>query len=157
MVKKKDSAINALAREGGLARARTLTPEERREIAKKAAEARWDRYYKGKERTSSIVRHLEIVNDDSPKLTNRVESDAYEEIWRKVQSHTISAACPCDECVDAVLAEVRKRYLMTLAKIDGGEKLEKEEVTLFHFLTGEKANRWTRIYREQCRTRFAPR
>ena len=162
MANKKNPAVNALAREGGLARARTLTPEERREIAKKAATARWDRYYEGKFAEGGSVTFylrsaLEEAKDGSSVFESQVEIDAYEQVWRKVQSHTISATCPCDECVDAVLAEVRKRYLTMLAKIDRGEKLEKDESAFFRWLIGEKANRWTRIYREQCRVRLTPR
>ncbi|NMM44253.1 RNA-binding protein [Rhodospirillaceae bacterium KN72] len=37
----KDPAAKALGRKGGAARAAKLTPEQRREIAKKAAQKRW--------------------------------------------------------------------------------------------------------------------
>jgi hypothetical protein len=47
----KNPAAVALGRLGGLkggkARSEKLTPEERREIAKKASKARWDQYRKG--------------------------------------------------------------------------------------------------------------
>jgi len=49
---KKNPAAVALGRlggkKGGLARAAKLTPEERREIAKRGAEARWARHKKGR-------------------------------------------------------------------------------------------------------------
>jgi hypothetical protein len=159
--KKKDPAVNALAREGGLARARTLTPEQRKQIAQKAANARWARdreVHDGVSMTHfNLVSKLERRNDSSVQIVSDVEMSAYDQIWKRVQSHTINSTCPCDECVDAVVASVRDRYLTVLAKIDREEKLEKEEVALFRFLTGEKATRWTRIYREQCKARLAPR
>lgn len=37
----KDKAAQALGRKGGKARAKKMTPEQRAEIARKAAEARW--------------------------------------------------------------------------------------------------------------------
>ncbi|MEX2629293.1 MAG: hypothetical protein WD341_05080 [Tistlia sp.] len=37
----KDKAAQAMGRKGGKARADSLTPEQRREIARKAAEKRW--------------------------------------------------------------------------------------------------------------------
>jgi hypothetical protein len=37
----KDKAAQALGRKGGAARAKALTPEQRREIAQKAAAKRW--------------------------------------------------------------------------------------------------------------------
>ncbi len=37
----KDPAAKALGKKGGAARARSLTPEQRAEIARTAAEARW--------------------------------------------------------------------------------------------------------------------
>jgi hypothetical protein len=39
--KKKDPAATVLARKGGRARMRTMTPEQRRESARRAARARW--------------------------------------------------------------------------------------------------------------------
>ena len=39
----KDKAAQELGRKGGKARAEALTPEQRREVAKAAAEARWKR------------------------------------------------------------------------------------------------------------------
>ncbi len=39
----KDKAAQALGRKGGAARAEKLTPERRREIARKAALARWNK------------------------------------------------------------------------------------------------------------------
>ncbi len=39
----KDPAAVALGKKGGKARAKSLTPEERKAIAKKAAESRWKR------------------------------------------------------------------------------------------------------------------
>lgn len=39
----KDKAAQALGKKGGAARAKSLTPEQRAEIAKKAAEKRWKR------------------------------------------------------------------------------------------------------------------
>ena len=158
--KKKDSAVNAFARKGGLARARTLTPEQRKQIAEKAANARWARDREVLEGVSMthfrLVSKLEPRNDSFPPVVRDVEMSAYDEIWKKVQSHTVNSACPCDECVDAVVAKARDRYRTVLAKIDREEKLEKEDAALFRFLTGEKATRWTRIYREQCRARLAP-
>lgn len=37
----KDKAAQALGKKGGAARAKKLTPEQRKEIARKAAEKRW--------------------------------------------------------------------------------------------------------------------
>jgi hypothetical protein len=42
----KNSAAVELGRRGGKARARKLTPEERREAARKAVEARWAKHRK---------------------------------------------------------------------------------------------------------------
>jgi general stress protein YciG len=39
----KDKAAQALGRKGGAARAKSMTPERRAEIAKKAAASRWKR------------------------------------------------------------------------------------------------------------------
>jgi len=39
----KDPAAKALGKKGGAARAKSLTPERKAEIAKKAAEKRWQR------------------------------------------------------------------------------------------------------------------
>ena len=39
----KDPAAKALGKKGGAARARSMTPERRAEIAKKAAAKRWER------------------------------------------------------------------------------------------------------------------
>jgi hypothetical protein len=39
--RKLSDAAKALGQKGGKSRAKTLTPEERREIAQKAARARW--------------------------------------------------------------------------------------------------------------------
>jgi hypothetical protein len=39
--KKKDPAATALGRKGGRARMRTMTPEQRRASARRAAQARW--------------------------------------------------------------------------------------------------------------------
>ena len=39
---KKDENASALGKKGGAARAKNLTPEQRKEIAKKAAKSRWD-------------------------------------------------------------------------------------------------------------------
>lgn len=41
MSKKKNAAAVELGRKGGKARVKKLTPEERKESARKAAEARW--------------------------------------------------------------------------------------------------------------------
>jgi len=41
MAKKKSSAAVELGRKGGKATAKKLTPEERKESARKAAQARW--------------------------------------------------------------------------------------------------------------------
>ena len=41
MAKSKDSYAVEFARKGGKARARKLSPQQRREIAKKAIQARW--------------------------------------------------------------------------------------------------------------------
>jgi hypothetical protein len=41
MAKKKDTAAVQLGRKGGKATAKKLTPEERSEAARKAAQARW--------------------------------------------------------------------------------------------------------------------
>ena len=147
---KKNPAVHALAQEGGLARARALTPEQRREIAKKAAQARWGSPDKAGNITYS---HMMAADGDGATraVQHQVEIDAFEEIWKKVRSHTISATCPCDECVDSVMAEIRTQYVKVLAKIDKGEKLDKREGIIFRLLTRGKANRWTRIYRQICR------
>ena len=42
-------------------------------------------------------------------------------------------------------------YLLVLAKVDKGEKLNKGENALFKLLTGGKADRWTRVYRQECK------
>ena len=39
----KDKAAQALGRKGGAARAASMTPERRKEIARKAAETRWQK------------------------------------------------------------------------------------------------------------------
>jgi len=41
MAKRKNSAAVALGRKGGKARLKTMTKEQRSELAKKAAKARW--------------------------------------------------------------------------------------------------------------------
>lgn len=38
----KDPAARAMGKKGGAARAKNLTPEQRKEIAKKAAKSRWE-------------------------------------------------------------------------------------------------------------------
>lgn len=50
------------------------------------------------------------------------------------------------------MAQFRQRYLTILAKIDTAQPLEKDERLLFKMLTGEQANRWTRIYRQERKT-----
>jgi len=54
MAKKKDKDANAVAlgRKGVKARRNNLTPEQRKEIASKAAKARWSRERSGDERAS---------------------------------------------------------------------------------------------------------
>jgi hypothetical protein len=54
MAKKKDKDANAVAlgRKGGRARRNKLTPEQRREIASKAAKARWSGKRSSDERPS---------------------------------------------------------------------------------------------------------
>jgi hypothetical protein len=149
MPEKKDSMVHALARQGGIARARILTPEERRESAKKAANARWERY---REERGTVIAEcaadgvrVQIVDGSF----NNVEMEAFKDVMERVHSHRVSATCSCDDCVDAVVAQIRKRYLTVLAKIDAAEPLDKDEGLLFRMLTGEKANRWTRIYRQE--------
>lgn len=152
MTNPKPNQVNALAREGGIARARALTPEQRSEIARQAAHARWDRI---RSSNGDIVRTITnyLVDNDDSRILRRTESDAFAEIWQKVQDHTKSAACPCDDCVNVVIGEARNRYVSILAKIDNDEKLDKEEAVFFRLLTGSKADRWTRVYREECRRR----
>jgi hypothetical protein len=41
----KDPAAKALGKKGGAARAKSMTPERRAEVAKKAARARWQQKY----------------------------------------------------------------------------------------------------------------
>lgn len=50
--KDKDANAVALGRKGGKARRNKLTPEQRKEIASKAARARWSKERSGDERTS---------------------------------------------------------------------------------------------------------
>jgi len=54
MGKKKDKDANAVAlgRKGGRARRNRLTPEQRKEIASKAAKARWSKEKSGDEEPS---------------------------------------------------------------------------------------------------------
>jgi len=147
----KSNQVNALAREGGIARARALTPQQRSEIARQAAHARWDRIDTSKGDIVRTISSYAIHNNDDSRIMRQTESDAMTEIWRKVQDHTESAGCPCDDCLDAVISEARSRFVSILTKIDNDAKLDKEEVLLFRLLTGTKPNRWTRVYREECR------
>lgn len=144
----KDSIVNALARQGGFARARTLTPEERRESAKKAANARWERYREETGGFHTLTAYCE-PSDVADRIIRQVDMDAFNEVMGRVQQHSVSAACPCDDCVDAVVGELRQRYLAILAKIDAAEPLGKDERLLFKILTGERADRWTRVYRQE--------
>jgi len=48
--KEKDPNAVALGRKGGKARLRTMTPEQRQEIARKAIAARWARAKTGKDK-----------------------------------------------------------------------------------------------------------
>ena len=149
MPEENDPAVNALARQGGIARARTLTPEERRESAKKAANVRWERY---RMEQGAIVSHLAIRHTTDEMVDdsfNNVEMLALKEVMERVHDHRVSGTCPCNDCVDAVVAQFRQRYLTILSKIDTAEPLDKDERMLFRMLTGEKANRWTRIYRQE--------
>jgi hypothetical protein len=144
-----DPEVSALARKGGLARARALTPEARREIAKKAANARWDIEFRDAGgRTVGIE-----CKRGGPEAAflSRVEEDVYEEIWKKALSHSIHENCSCDECLETVLTNLRNKYLNVLAKIDNRERLDLEEGALFKLLTGSKADRWTRVYRQACK------
>jgi len=154
MTTDKSNRVNALAREGGLARARALTPEQRSEIARKAAQARWDRIVTPEgtvvHRVTSFL--MQDVSDES-RMLRQTEMDAMDEIWRKVQDHTKSTSCPCDDCVDSVITETRNRYVSILAKIDNEEKLDKDEALFFRLMIGSKPNRWTRVYRNECRRR----
>lgn len=149
----KPNPINVLAREGGFARARTLTPEQRSEIARTAAQARWDRrdqiaIAEGRSVTRSLTSALMAEPD---RYARQTELDALDEIRKKVEDHSQSPSCPCDGCMQIVLANAQRRYSSILAKIDNGEKLEESEALFFRLLTGSKANRWTRVYREECR------
>jgi hypothetical protein len=71
MPEKKGSMVHALARQGGIARARTHTPEERRASAKKAANARWGRY---REERGTVV--AECVADG----VGVVEMEAFKDV-----------------------------------------------------------------------------
>jgi hypothetical protein len=143
-----NASVNALAREGGLARARTLTPEQRSEIARKAAISRWDRRT-DRELTRSVVSYLKT--DHEGAFIKQTEIDALDEVSESIRKHQISTNCPCDECIDSVIDNIRDQYMAALAKIDAGQKLDKDEDALFKLLIGKKANRWTQRYREECR------
>ena len=152
VVKKRNTDVSALAREGGLARARNLTPEERRESARKAVNARWERHRIAQESAHGIATsHLaaidcgeQIRQDDS---VNPTEARTFETQWRRSLEHHVSSICPCDECIDAVVQKFREDYGLLLAKIDSQSLLEKSDVNLFKSLMGNKPNRWTRVYR----------
>ena len=88
---------------------------------------------------------------EADRYARRTELDAFEEIRKKVENHSQSASCPCDDCIDIVLGNAERRYSSILAKIDNGEKLDESEALFFRLLTGSKANRWTRVYREECK------
>ena len=151
MSEKESAVVSALARRGGLARARTLTPKERSEIARKAAQARWDRV----ERSQHTVVHQLTQDTEAPDFMRQVDLDIEAQIWERVRNHKVSATCPCDQCVPAVLKEVERKYRALLAKVDAKQRLSKEENLFFRLLTGAKADRWTRAYREQCKSRRA--
>jgi hypothetical protein len=146
MTEKEFDAVNVLAREGGLARARTLTPEQRSKIAQNAAHARWAR-----DARSEVMLVSHMLASPSADEVRQTELDAFGAIWSRVQNHTTASTCPCDECVASVIAAVRNRYLAILGKIDRNERLDKDEKELFRRLVGEKPDRWTRIYREECK------
>ena len=62
----KDPAAVSLGRKGGKARARNLTPEQRKEAARKAIEARW-------EKSRKLVKE---INERSKKLLKAAEATA---------------------------------------------------------------------------------
>lgn len=108
MARDNDEIVSALAREGGYARARKLTPEERKESARKAAKTRWAKYRR--DQGLAAVDEIEITHY---RLTPK--------------SHPPIAECPCDSCVDFVMARTRQRYLAVLDKIRRMEALTEEE------------------------------
>jgi hypothetical protein len=146
MGEEQDRDVKALARAGGIARARALTPEERRASAQKAARARWEsRSIEGVTMSHFSLQADEGVTDFS---LNRVEVETLEMIAEKAATHIVSPNCPCDTCVDSVMQEMRTRYTAVLQKIDADARLDKEELTIFRLFIGEKPNRWTKIYRK---------
>lgn len=152
MPKDYDLLVSALAREGGIARARALTPEQRRDSARKAANTRWARY-----RDENGMQVAMQSRSEREELTHvrsgDIELDAIEQISFRVQNHTTTPQCPCDRCVDAVIEKARGKYLKLLAMIDEGEKLNKAESAFFQMLTGTRPDRWTKVYRAECRKR----
>ena len=69
----KDPAAVSLGRKGGKARARNLTPEQRKEAARRAVEARW-------EKTRKLAKE---INERSKRLLKAAEASA-----RKKRSDT---------------------------------------------------------------------
>jgi hypothetical protein len=53
----KDKAAQALGKKGGAARAKSMTPERRAEIAREAARKRWEKYRAGHGLDRRIDRH----------------------------------------------------------------------------------------------------
>lgn len=140
---------NSIARAGGLARARTLTKEERSASASKAAQARWSR-------RDGIDRVF--VTDLAPAVPNNEQEyvTADPDFNARVARHKEDPTCPCDECVSKVLRALQDRYLEILRKFDARMKLSKEEEVLFQIMTGAKANAHTRAYREACKRLSKP-
>ncbi|MHB1425851.1 MAG: hypothetical protein ACYC3I_22015 [Gemmataceae bacterium] len=65
-------ALSALgAAKGGRARANTLTPEERQEIAKRAAKARWEKAGKAKEKTVNVEQTTNVIGNSEQRERQR--------------------------------------------------------------------------------------
>ncbi|MGA3079711.1 MAG: hypothetical protein ABSG56_39305 [Bryobacteraceae bacterium] len=62
--------VDKLSRAGGLARAAALSPEQRKEAATKAVQARWDRYYAEHPEKRKTARTAASRNKISQKAKN---------------------------------------------------------------------------------------
>jgi hypothetical protein len=115
MSKENDRTVSALAREGGLARARSMTPEARQESARKAVKARWAKY-----------RRENGLDSDGLELSE-IQLARYRLIQKPLKSHRPGAGCSCGACVDFLMERVRRRYLTVLEKIRTNQILDTGE------------------------------